>query len=140
MKYSQSGEKPEKSSSLDLSKITNLIVIALVIYLGFILIKSILTNYAVNQEIDGLKREISQIERENRKLEEEIAYYDSEVFREIEARAKLGYQKPGEKVIVLPKTKEEIAKEREVELPSETQKEVELPNYLQWWRLFFSKR
>ena len=137
MKYAKGSENLNDSQApIDLSKITNFVIIGLAVYLSFILARSIMENYSVNQEILGLKREISKIERDNQKLKNEIVYYNSDLFVEIEARAKLGYQKPGENVIILPKSKEE---EKEIKLPAKTPKTPELPNYLEWWRLFFSK-
>jgi hypothetical protein len=67
-------------------------------------------------------------------LENQNLYYQTESFKEKEARKKLGMIKPGETVVALDRNEEE---------PTATTKkvlnEIEKPNYIMWWNYFFSR-
>lgn len=108
----------------------------IIIYILFILGKTIWQNYGINQEINNLEQDISQLREENKNLENLIKYYQSTTYKEQEARLKLGYQKQGEKVFIVPKTEEKSAPEQDKKEEKKNSLAVE-PNYLKWWRYFF---
>ncbi len=141
MKYS---ETPTQDQSFwhkfSKSYIPNLIFVGLMLYLSVILIRSIINNYAINQKIAQSRAEINQLEQNNKKLKQKIKYYQSDIFKEIEARAKLGYQKQGEKVIILPKTKKNQQDDSDIISLDINQKNPSpTPHYLEWWQIFFGK-
>jgi cell division protein FtsB len=140
MKYHQ-GQASESSFWDRLwqnKRLSGLMVFGLAIYLGVLLIRSIAGNYAVNKELYSLQNNIDNIARENEELEDKINYYKSDTFKEIEARAKLGYQAIGESVVILPKDQkaiDELDSNKTISLTTESQDST--PNYQRWWRLFF---
>ncbi|MFH1749504.1 MAG: septum formation initiator family protein [bacterium] len=141
MKYTDTA-KQEKSwyeKIFSGSSVGNLVIIGLVIYLSIILIRSVIGNYAINQEISRSYSEIDKLEQTNQDLEKQINYFKSDTFKEIEARAKLGYQKPGEKVIILPRDKESSGDSDNTDSLSNLKRNNKPPNpnYLDWWQIFF---
>lgn len=75
-----------------------LILLALV-YIGFLLYQAVYVNYQTNTKIDALNESLRENKIDKQNLEVLIAYYQTDSFRELEARKKLGLKMPGEKVI-----------------------------------------
>jgi hypothetical protein len=74
--------------------------------------------------------------RENiTELENQIAYYQTQSFREKEARAKLGYRAPGENMVILPLDTEE----EKVADSGIGEVNIKTPNYVLWWQYFFER-
>ena len=97
-------------------------------YTGFVLFQSVYFNYQASQKIGDLKRQFIVLEQKKLSLEALIAYYQTDTFRELEARKKLGLKMPGEKVV-----KVEIEKKAEQTAPqSSLPKEKEKPNWQKW--------
>ena len=113
----------------------------LVSYTFFVLGKMTWQNYQVNQQINNLEKEISGIEKENQKLSDLIAFFQTETFKEKEAREKLGMVKPGEKVLVFPgdKNSENSITETK-EVSEEKNRQEEMPTYKKWWNFFIAPR
>lgn len=111
--------------------------IILVCYAFFVLGKMVWQNYQVNQQIRNLENEVLVIEKENQKLSDLIAFFQTETFKEKEAREKLGMVKPGEKVLVFPdseKTETITNTNSSIKSSEDTQS---IPNYKKWWNFFF---
>ena len=86
-----------------------------------------------------MEKEIEVLQAENIKLSNLISYFKTDTYKEKEARRLLGYQKPGEKVIIIPEIEEEI---QENDQPSEQTEEIKKDtqkNYQKWWDFFFVK-
>ena len=71
----------------------------------------------MQQEIGKLDQQIQDLEVESQKLKYQIQYYQTDSYKEKEARARLGLQAPGEGVVILPnsddtKTQEEQAQQK----------------------------
>ncbi len=110
----------------------------LVGYSFFVLGKMVWQNYKVNQQIKSLESEIANIENENQKLSDLIAYFQTETFKEKEAREKLGLVKPGEKVLVFPQNEKN---EEQFAINNKSTEETEkIPNYQKWWNFFFEAK
>jgi len=88
-------------------------------YMFFIAGRMAYKNYQIEQQISDLAKEVVAIEEENQDLRASIIYYQSDNFKEREARLKLGLQKPGETVIVIP-SQEPFAEEKEEEKKKES--------------------
>ena len=106
------------------------IVIALaIVYLLFVVGKTLYQSYQVRQQINELKNQITEMQANDKQLSEDILYYQSSSYQERIARERLGLQKPGEKVIVI--------------LPEDAKKIAEKDPYTQlsgpekWWKFFF---
>lgn len=109
-----------------------------VIYVLIMLGRSIWVNWSLKNEVDHMKNDIIELELENKNLENLIVYYQSDSFKELEARDVLGLQLPDEKVVIVPVKKfndyqAKTNQEREI---LNIKKEV-TPNWLAWWRYIF---
>lgn len=80
-----------------------MIIASLLLVLGAIsLVKELMRQMEINQEITSLNDEITTLEGRNAELGRLIERLNSDVWQEKEARLKLGLQKEGEKVVALP--------------------------------------
>ena len=113
------------------------IVLLLIIYLMAIVGKTILDNYYSNKGISDQEQKLLNLENELEYLENEIVYYNSQSFKEKQARAKLGYMLPGEKIISVPK---DVLLEKEEDLldGEGTEESYDSPNYTYWYKYFFN--
>lgn len=111
----------------------------LTIYLVFLVGRSVYTNFRVKQQLAQIEVEIKNLKSENQRLTNLIAYYQTETFRELEARSKLGLKKPGEIVIALPENADEPLKEKVDRTPKRDQGKASVPNYIKWWEYFFGE-
>lgn len=105
--------------------------IAFFVYMFFLAGKTIYKDYKVNQEVDGLKEDISSLREENQELRSKIIYYQSESYKEKEARLKLGLQKEGESVIFIPNPTPP-SQETEPQKPP-----LKTDNFKKWWDFIF---
>jgi len=112
------------------SPLAILLFIAVILYIFFLLGKSIWQHYQLNNQIKKIEDQIAQLEAKNWDLQEQIKYYQSDAYKEKEAREKLGYQKPGETVIALPPPPKK--EENKTSKTSFSQ-----PNWQRWWNFFF---
>jgi len=100
-----------------------------ILYLLYVVGKTLYQSYLVRQEVDNLQKSITEMQASNKELSEKIIYYQSASYREKIARERMGLQKPGEEVIViLPEEKPKIVEE---------DADAALPNYEKWWKFFF---
>lgn len=118
------------------SKLFILAVLVLAVLLGLALGRSFLRRYQVNQEIETLKAEIAKLETSNRDLGDLISYLQTDFYAEQEARLKLGLQKPGEKVAIIPSDGTGLKPELAISGEGEYNKK-ELSNPRKWWLHFF---
>lgn len=76
------------------------------IYLAFSLFGTIRRNYELQRQIAKIEDDNKVLEQSNLELQYQIAYFQTELYKDKAARAKLGLQAPGESVIILPKKEE----------------------------------
>ena len=72
------------------------------------------------------EKELSRQKQENQRLKSALSYSKTQEFIEREARDKLFMVKKGEQRILLSKDTKEVQEKKE-----------KLPNWKQWWNLFF---
>ncbi len=60
-------------------------------------------NYALQKQVDQGRLDNEVLELQNQNLQLQQAYYKTDEFQELEARAKLNKALPGENLVVLPK-------------------------------------
>ncbi len=72
------------------------------VYISFYLAQTISYNYKLKQQIGDLRGQLSELENQKQVLQYKIQYYQTDDYKEKQARAKLGLQAPGESVIILP--------------------------------------
>ncbi len=115
--------------------IGNLAVFGFLIYLIIVVSQSIVVNYESNQQIAAEQKNLTVLRDQITGLQNEINYDQTNEFKEVEAREKLGYMTPGETVIVLPVDTVED-KTPDSSLP---EAKIKQPNYTLWWQYFFGK-
>ncbi len=76
--------------------------ILVVTYISFYLVQTISYNYKLKHQINDLETRLTHLQTEKQTLEYKIQYYQTDDYKEKQARAKLGLQAPGEEVIILP--------------------------------------
>lgn len=89
-------------------------------------------DYLVKQEIQSLQDQTKKLEAKKMELLEVLKYVKSDSFAEEKARTELNMVKPGEQVLVVPKT--EITGNRQ-----ENNNMVgwnNISNYKKWWQYF----
>jgi cell division protein FtsB len=111
--------------------------ILIVVYLAFILSRSLWQNYKVNQEIKSLEQEVTTLEEENQRLKNLVLYYRTDSYKEKEARRKLLMKMPDEKVLALPET-EYNHEQAEDQIDNEKDRDkYQEPNYKLWIEYIF---
>lgn len=113
-----------------------LIVVVIVLSLGSALSKELYREYRIKKEIEALKTEIQSMEKDNYELSQLIAYYQTDEYKEAEARKRLNLKAEGEQVVMIDE-KEKSAEE--IKADEEAQKE-NIPNQNKWWNYFFASR
>ena len=104
--------------------------LGLLVLVAVPLLKNYAKQRAVNNEVEGIKKEIADFESKNKDLSEMLQYLQSKDSLEEQARLNLGLKKPGEKVVVIS--------ESSIASSSATSSEdVETGNLVKWWRYFF---
>lgn len=111
------------------------VMLAILSFIVFALSKEIIRRHQIDKEIEAMKKEIIDLEKENNELSSLLEYYNTETFKEKEARKRLGLMKEGEKAVALPPTKENPAEEPKI---SEDQKNENLSNPQKWWNYIFN--
>lgn len=119
---------------------SKVLIYLLVFYTFFMIGKSVWINYKLRQQIKDIESQISDIQKQNKNFENLIIYYQSDSFREVEARRKLGLKKADETVVAVP-----VKKYEDYNTETQTQKEniadistsITESNASLWWQYFF---
>ena len=106
------------------SLISNILLGILGVYLAFSLFGTIRRNYELQREIAQIELDNKALEQSNLELTYQIAYYQTDLYKDKAARAKLGLQAPGESVLILPKT--------ETAAVNDAAKKAKRSNFAQW--------
>lgn len=69
-------------------------------------VQTLQKNYQHQREVDANKQKISLMKLQNQNLEYQKAYLNSSEFLELEARERLGLAYTGEKLVILPSSRE----------------------------------
>jgi hypothetical protein len=95
----------------------------------------------ISREIADLQKQAQEIDRENYKVEERLAYLESSEYKKKEAKDKLGLRDLGEFVVfVKPRISQEntSADETSATDQSTAPSSLSIPNPIKWWRYFFN--
>lgn len=112
-------------------KIINLAIIIIGIGLVISLSRDILRLLKSGDRVKLAQLQVKELEVKQAELEKQKEYYQSQEFVEEQARNKLNLSQEEETVVILPPNVEELVG---YEPPREPEK---IPNWQQWWRLFF---
>ncbi len=130
-------------SKIASSKISLLIMLLGVGYLGYSLTNIISEKKEIDNRLASLRSDIKEIELERDEIKKNKEYYTSQDFLEKEARRLLNYQKPGEEVIAVIPNKNNRAPQGEKTVQEKKVQEEnikELSNPGKWQRYFFGAR
>lgn len=130
---------PKKSRVV--SKIgQTLLALALVVYIVWTLGGSVLKNYQTNQTISQLKSDIAKTNQENINLGNEIIYYQTKTYAELEGRRRLGLKRPDETVLVMPENNDpQTGGSQNSATFSQPTAVDDEPNYHRWYRFILGK-
>lgn len=111
------------------------VVLIVIFILGSALSRELYRDYQVKKEIAKLQADIAAAEKDNYELTKLLDYYKTDQYKESEARARLNLKKDGEKVVIIEKG------DQQVDAPNnDAPASQSLPNHIQWWNYFFSKK
>lgn len=123
---------------------SRLFLILLLAALGgivFSLSKEVYRKHQISGQINKLKNEIGELEKNNKGLTDIIQYFESEDYVEKEARRKLNLAKPGENVVVITGEKDKATGNPEPAPKNNSNaSQKEISNLLKWWRYLFWSR
>ena len=108
---------------------------AFLIYIFFLAGKTIYQNIKFNGVEKDLEKEVEILEAENTNLQNKILYYKTDSYKERVMRERLGYQKPGEQVLAITSTPEDIAAESK-----KNETKPKLTNPQKWWNFLFPQK
>jgi len=91
----------------------------------------------IQEMIDQLQAEADKIDRENKKMKENLEFLSSADYLEIEAKDKLNQKNPGEEVIVLKTNVVQEAEPIEAPEPRKIESQIAIANHWKWWNYFF---
>lgn len=108
-------------------------------YILFSLVKSIFSNYKINQQINENNKQISDLIEENAIIKNQNLYYQTNTYREIQARKKMGLKKPDETMIIAPGNRDnKVNNVSNIVITDETSSNIpESPNYEKWVKYIF---
>jgi len=119
------------------SKIFLIIILVIFLFAVYFLVKISFRRNQVDQKIAELEKQAEKIKKENAAIEKLIEYLEDPVFKEREARLKLGLQKPDEKVVVIIPPDENSGLEVEKKEVSSQKKRL---NPQKWWNYFWGNK
>lgn len=85
----------------------------------------------IENEIEEVKKQISEYESQNQQLKELALYLQSEQSLEEQARLNLNMKKPGEAVVVIEDAKKSVVS------TNASSSEESASNLAKWWRYYF---
>ncbi len=106
-------------------------------YIAFYLVSTVQHNYDLQRQIRDMQQQVVNLQTDNQTLKYQIQYYQTNDYKEKEARAKLGLQAPGEGVILLPHN----SNASEVPQPTtpQPQPQPKLSDFQQWVNFLLGK-
>ena len=127
----------------NLNRLTRVVSYLLIVYILFLLGRSVWQNYTLKQSIDKLSDQISTLNQEKKNLENLNVYYQSESFKELEARRKLNMKLADEKVFFIASTPTENNFQTELNKDINNVNTVDGTlagkNWQLWWDFFTKK-
>lgn len=127
----------EQLQSFVQSRVLLIVLIALAAFFLIGIGREVLRRYSLDQQFTDLESEIAELESQNAELTGRIAYFQSDTYREEQARLKLGFTNPGEQTVSVPLDDEATPEAEDTEAaPRPTAKN----NFELWLDYFFLKK
>ena len=102
-------------------------------------IEAIQHNFKLQQQVDALSQQIALDELQNKTLQLQKSYYNSDQYLELSARERLGLAVPGEKVVILPANTVKSAAQPAAQASTDTTI-ADRSNFAQWMYFLFGKK
>lgn len=118
-------------------KIGLLFGIAALVFVLFRVYEETQKKRQIQNMINQLQSEADRIDRENKRMKENLEFLSSADYLEIEAKDKLNQKNPDEEVIVLKTNIAEEAAPAEDSEPPKNETVAVLANHVKWWNYFF---
>ncbi|MCH7492578.1 septum formation initiator family protein [Patescibacteria group bacterium] len=120
------------------SKLVIIFEVLILVVLASALGKEMIRKYQIESEINELQNEVSRLEDNNIELNSLITYFQSDSYKEEQARLKLGLQREGESVItVLGVAAGEDSDSSQDSATNNLANDNIVFNPQQWWDYFF---
>ncbi len=116
--------------------ITVVAIIIAIVWFIWGSVQALQKNYELRRIVDDKQRKVELVELEMKMLEYEQRYLQSEEYKKLAVRQKLGYGDPGEKVLILP-ANSEAASKNDTQEPAATQALPPPSNISQWMNFLF---
>ena len=115
------------------------IALAMIISLGWVwgTVQTLQKNFAYQREVDTLKQEVELEKLRNENLTFQQQYLRSDEFLELSARQRLGKANPGEKLIILPDSRDVVDATIQGDV---TRRAPGASNFSQWMEFFFGNK
>lgn len=114
-------------------KVAAFIALIIVFAMGSALVRELYREYKIKREINSLKAEIESMQKDNYELSQFLDYYQTDQYKEAEARRRLNLKAEGEKVVMI-----DNAQGNYEETQKTAQQADSIPNYRKWWNYFFA--
>jgi len=94
-------------------------------------------NYKLQKQLDDKSRQliVAQLDTDNAKLEQR--YYNTDEYKELAVRERLGLATPGESVLILPPNTDEAKNADKVNTKTSAAADVRISNFSQWMNFLF---
>lgn len=103
----------------DVRFVGQVVFVVIVLLVSWSGVKTIQTNYNLQKQISALNQQNELQKLQNRNLELQNEYYNSDQYLDISARQNFGLAAPGEKMVIVPK---KVALAHTIDLPSDAKK------------------
>lgn len=120
----------KKITQVFFSKGLFFILITLLLFFSFSLLREVKNKKEIKTEIQTLEQDISKLNTDNEKLQNLIDYLKTDEYAELAAKEKLGMKKQGEKVILV--TENDDQKIKSITISQKQRSNLQL-----WWKYFF---
>ncbi len=122
------------------SKLLIVVEILVLVFFSTALVKEIVRKHSVEKEVEELQQELTELEQQNIKLSSLVEYFDSDTFKEEQARLKLGLQKPGESVVAVlgDSIDLNVVNDNNSNLLAFNSDGEKISNPQRWWNYFFT--
>lgn len=135
MKLSLKNKRNKNIAKILPFKVAAFIALVVVFAMGSALVRELYREYQIKKEINSLKTEIESMQKDNYELSQFLDYYQTDQYKEAEARRRLNFKAEGEKVVMI-----DNAQNNYEETQKTAQQADNIPNYRKWWNYFFAGR
>jgi cell division protein FtsB len=118
-------------------QILSALVLVVVFVMGSALARELYREYQIKKEIDSLKGQIASMQKDNYELSQFLDYYQTDQYKESEARKRLNLKADGEKVVMIDGSQAEVEEKQKAAAAEQASR---LPTYQKWWNYFFATR